>query len=168
MPQKPKKVSTYPQEEHSTPSSDKPSGDIEEDTNLDESTQIETEDASHIDKVPSINCEVKAHDTYRFSHCLDVVNAEFPFQSSSGKAVGIFLEYDYLKVFKTQVDDKSIKVREQAAADRGKGTRLVALNKPVHVVNFNVNSGVDKIIYLTTQEHLQHAWDITFQLQIPH
>ena len=58
-------------------------------------------------------------------------------------------------MFKTQVDDKSIKVGEQAAEDRGKDTRLVTLKKKVPVVNF--------IACLTNQEHLQHAWDIIFQ-----
>ena len=33
----------------------------------------------------------------------------------------------------------------------------------VHGVNFIVNYGVDKSTCLTTQEHLQHAWDITLQ-----
>ena len=68
---------------------------------------------------------------------LDVVTAACPFQSSSGKVVGIFHDYDYLgkgslspspghmEVFKTQVDNRSIKVEEQAAQDRGKGTRLI-------------------------------------------
>ena len=58
-------------------------------------------------------------------------------------------------MFKTQVDDKSIKVGEQAAEDRGKDTRLVTLKKEVPVVKF--------IACLTNQEHLQHAWDIIFQ-----
>ena len=40
---------------------------------------------------------------------LEVFTAACPFQSSSDRVVGIFPEYDYLEVFKTQVDDKSIK-----------------------------------------------------------
>ena len=36
---------------------------------------------------------------------------------------------------------------------------LVAIKKRVHVVNY----AVDKFTCLLTQEHLQHAWDITFQ-----
>ena len=106
---------------------------------------------------------------------LDVVTAAYTFKSSSGKVVGIFHEYAYLgkgcsnhspgqmEVFKTQVDDKSIKVGEQAAKDRGKDTRLVTLQKRIHVVNFIVSYGVDKSTFLTTQEHLQYAWDITLQ-----
>ena len=46
--------------------------------------------------------------------------------------------------------------------DRGKGARLVTFKKRVHVANYVDNSGVDKSTYLTKQEHLQHAWDITF------
>ena len=47
--------------------------------------------------------------------------------------------------------------------DIGKCARLVTLQIRVHVVNYVVNYGVDKSTYLTDQEHLQHAWDITFQ-----
>ena len=87
---------------------------------------------------------------------LDVVTAACPFQSSSGKVDGIFHEYASLgkgssnhspgkmEVFKTQFDDKSIKAGEQAAEDKGRGTRLVTLQKRVSVVNFIVNYGVDK------------------------
>ena len=74
-----------------------------------------------------------------------------------------FPEYDCLEVFKTQIDDNSIKVGEQAAGDRGKDTRLVTLKKRIHVVIFVVNNGVDKSTCLTNQEHLQHAWDMIFQ-----
>ena len=66
-----------------------------------------------------------------------------------------------MEVFKAQVDGKSIKVG--ATEDRGKDTRLVTLKKRVPVVHFIVNYCVDKCTYLTTQEHLQHAWGITFQ-----
>ena len=47
--------------------------------------------------------------------------------------------------------------------DKEKGTRLVPLKKRVHVVNYVVNYGVVRFTCLTSQEHLQHAWDITFQ-----
>ena len=40
-----------------------------------------------------------------------------------------------MEVFKTQVDDKSINVGEQAVEDRGKDTRLVTLKKRIHVAN---------------------------------
>ena len=107
---------------------------------------------------------------------LDVATAACPFQSSSGNFVCIFHEYAYrdkgssnhspgqMEVFKTHVDDKSIKVGEQATEEnRGKGTRLMNLKKRVPVVNSIVNYGGDKSTYLTTQEHLQHAWGITLQ-----
>ena len=216
LPHKPKKVSMYFQDEPSTPPSDKPSGDTEEATNPEHSTHVTmihkslsqgTEDASLIDIVLSINCQVNAHHTYTFAHkqsCLpqhqlvdretngglaasdmrilqktgrklnvvgignheltglDVATAACPFQSSSGKFVCILHEYAYLgkgssnhspgqmEVFKTHVDDKSIKVVEQAAENRGKGTRLVNLKKRVPVVNSIVNYGGDKSTYLTT------------------
>ena len=138
-----------------------------------------TEDASDIDKVLSINCQVNASHTYRFAHkqsCLPKhqlvdreangelagsdmrilqktgrklnvvgigshVTAACPFQSSSGKVVQIFHEYAYLgkgssmhspgqmELFKTRVDDKSIKVGEQVDEDGLKDTRLVTLKK---------------------------------------
>ena len=47
-------------------------------------------------------------------------------------------------------------------ADRRKGARVVLLQKSIHVVNYIVNFGVEKSTCLTSQEHLQHAWDITF------
>ena len=68
-----------------------------------------------------------------------------------------------MEVFKTQVDHKSINLGEQAAEDRGKDTRLVTIKKRVSVVNSTINYGVDKSTCLTTQEHLQHAWDIMLQ-----
>ena len=80
---------------------------------------------------------------------LDVVTAACPFQSSSGKVVGSFSEYDYFEVFKTQVDDKTIKVGEQAAEDRGKGIRLVVVKRRIHFVNYVVNCGVGKFTCLT-------------------
>ena len=47
--------------------------------------------------------------------------------------------------------------------DRRKGARLVTIKKRVHVVIYVVTYGVDKSTYLTNQEHLEHAWDITLQ-----
>ena len=44
----------------------------------------------------------------------------------------------HMEVFKTQVDDKSIKAGEQTTQDRGRGTRLVTLKKRVPVVHFMV------------------------------
>ena len=141
LPPKPKKVSMCLQEEPSTPPSEEPSGDTDKATNPDESTHLTMvhkslshggEDASDIDKVLSINCQVNAPHTYSLAHkqfCLpqqqlvdretrifqktgrnlnavgignhehiglDVVTAAFPFQSRSGKLVGIFHEYAYL------------------------------------------------------------------------
>ena len=82
LPHNPKKFSIYLQTEPSTTPSEEPPGDIEEATNPDELTHLtmihkslsqQTEDASEIYKVLSINCHVNVHHTYRFAHCLDVV-----------------------------------------------------------------------------------------------
>ena len=156
----------YLQDEPSTPPSEEPSGDTEEATSIhltmvNQSLSHGTEDVS--------DCQVNFHHTYRIAHNhmrilqktgrklnvvgignlelpgLDVVTAACPFQSSSGQLVHIFPEYDYLEVFQTKVDNKSIQVGEQAAEDRGKGTRLVVLKKRIHVVNFIVNYGIDTV-----------------------
>ena len=106
---------------------------------------------------------------------LDVVIAACPFQSSSGKVVGIFSEYAYLgkgssnhspgqmEVFKTQVHDKSIKVGEQAEEDREKGTRLVTLKKSIHVINYVVNYGGNKFT-CSTPSSLSSFCRIPFML----
>ena len=65
-----------------------------------------------------------------------------------------------MEVFKTPIHDKSINVGEQAARDRGKGTRLATLKKRVPSVHYIANYGVDKSTSLTNQEQLHIAWDI--------
>ena len=163
----------YLQDKASAPPSEEPSGDIEEATNPDDSTHLTmvhkslsygTEAASdmRILQKTGRKLTVVGIGNHELTG-LDVVTAPCSFQSSSGKVVGFFPEHDYLEIFKTQVDNKTIKVGEQAAEDRGKGTGLVTLKKRVPVVHFMFNYVVDKSTCLTTQEHLQHAWDITLQ-----
>ena len=177
----------YLQDKPSTPPSEELSGGTEEATNLDKSTYLimvhkslshETQDSS--------DCQVNSHHTYSIAHKymrilqkmerklnvvgignhvltdLSVVTAAYPFQSSSGKVVCNFPEYDYLEVFKTQVDEKSIKVGEQSAEDRGKSTRHVVLKKRIHVVKYNYY-GVDKFTCLTHQGQLGYHTNTVYK-----
>ena len=62
----------YLQDKPSTTPSQEPSGDTEETTSIHftmvyKSLSHGTEDASDFDKVPTINCKVNSHITYRFA-----------------------------------------------------------------------------------------------------